>query len=410
MMRLLLVAATTGYQTREFAQTAARLGVELVLATDRCEHLDDPWGDGAIPVRFEAPHDALPALEAAGPFTGVVALGDRTTFLAALYAGQAGLPFHSTAAVEAARSKFLSKERFRAAGLRQPAFQRFPAGMAPEEAARSVPFPCVLKPVALSGSRGVIRADDAAGFVSSFRRIAGLLEDPDIRRRKDEQDQFIQVESFIPGREFAIEGLMTHGRLKVLAIFDKPDPLDGPYFEETIYVTPSRHRTQEIVAAVERGVTALGLSHGPVHAEARLNSEGAYLLEIAARPIGGLCARALRFNGRISLEELVLRHALGEDVSAMEREPAASGVMMIPVPRAGVYRGVEGVEEARRLPGIEDVVISARQGQLLKMFPEASSYTGFLFSRADTSEAAEAVLRQAHALLRFDIAVELMRK
>ncbi|MDX1983864.1 MAG: ATP-grasp domain-containing protein [Bryobacteraceae bacterium] len=409
-MRLLLVAATTGYQTREFAQAAARLGVELVLATDRCEHLDDPWGDGAIAVRFEAPHDALPSLEAAGPFTGVVALGDRTTFLAALFAGQAGLPFHSTPAVEAARSKFLSKERFRAAGLRQPAFQRFPAGMAPDEAARSVPFPCVLKPMALSGSRGVIRADDAAGFVSSFRRIAGLLEDPDIRRRKDEQDQFIQVESFIPGREFAIEGLMTNGRLKVLAIFDKPDPLDGPYFEETIYVTPSRHRTEEIVAAVARGVTALGLSHGPVHAEVRVNSDGAYLLEIAARPIGGLCARALRFNGGISLEELVLRHALGEDVSAMEREPAASGVMMIPVPKAGVYRGVAGVEEARRLPGIEDVVISAKQGQLLKMFPEASSYTGFLFSRAATPEAAEAALREAHALLRFDIAVELMRK
>jgi biotin carboxylase len=409
-MRLLLFATTTGYQTREFAQAASRLGVEVALATDRCKTLDDPWGDGAIAVRFQSAHQSLAALEQAGRFDGVVALGDRTTFLAALYAERAGLPFHPPAAVEAAGSKFLSKERFRAAGLPQPAFQRFPADSNPAEAAAAAGYPCVLKPVALNGSRGVIRADDPAGFVSSFLRIAALLEDPEIRRMKKPANRFIQVESFIPGREFALEGLMTAGRLRTLAVFEKPDPLDGPYFEETIYVTPPREDTSAVVHAVERGVAALGLRHGPVHAEVRVNAEGAYLLEIAARPIGGLCARVLRFGGGMPLEELILRHAMGENTEGLDREPPAAGVMMIPVPKAGVFRGVEGVDEARRVAGIEDVIISAREGQLLRMFPESSSYPGFLFSRADSAEAAERALREAYLRLRFDIALELMRK
>jgi len=413
---LLLVATTTGYQTRVFAGTARRLGVPLTLATDRCHVLDDPWGDDAVAVRFEDPAGSLETLMGAhrgrGPFTGIAALGDRATFLAALFAERCGLLFHAPAAVEAARNKFLSKERFHAAGLPQPEYRRIPLSSDAVEVARQIAYPAVLKPLGLSASRGVIRADSPAEFLAAFRRIEKLLSDPDILRMRDDRDQYVQVESFIPGKEFAVEALVTKGRCRVLAVFDKPDPLDGPYFEETIYLTPSSHPAQVqrmLIAVLEGGIAALGLDHGPVHGEFRLNEQGAWVLEIAARPIGGLCAKVLRFQGGAPLEELILRHALGEDTSGWELMDAASGVMMIPVPKAGVFRGVSGVEEARAVTGIEDVLITAKDGQYMQPLPESNSYPGFLFARAESASEVERALREAHGRLRFDIAGELLK-
>jgi biotin carboxylase len=404
---LLLVATKAGYQARMFAAAAGALGVRCTLATDRCEHLEDPWGDHAVPVRFQDPIGSLPALHAAGPFDAVTAVGDRTTLLAALFAGQAGLPFHPPHAVEAARSKYRSKERFRAAGLLLPWYARYRLEEDPSE---TVKYPCVLKPLALSGSRGVIRADSPAEFRAALERIRRLLGEDEIRRMKDEQNEFVQVERFIPGQEFAIEGLVTGGNVRVLAIFDKPDPLDGPYFEETIYVTPSRQPItvqEEITRTVQLAAAALGLSHGPIHAEVRVNSEGVWILEVACRPIGGYCGRALRFDGGMTLEELILRHALGQDVSHVERESGSAGVMMIPVPKAGIFHGVSGLEEARAVPAIEDIIISAKAGQRLKSYPEANSYPGFLFARAAEPLQVELALRNAHRALRFEIMTEL---
>lgn len=398
MKRVLLFATTTGYQTRMFVQAAARAGLELTLATDRCEHLDDPWGDRAVAVRFDDPMGSLERIPKG--FDAAVAIGDVTTFLAALYAERAGLRFHGPAAVEAAGNKYLAKGRFRAAGLLVPQFQRFPVDACPVWD----DFPCVLKPLGMSGSRGVIRVDDRQQFVEAFERIAKLVMEPGLQNIA--REPFVQVERFIPGEEVAIEGLVTRGELKVLAVFDKPDPLDGPYFEETIYVTPSRKScVAEIVATVQRGVTALGLSDGPLHAEARVNGEGVWLLEIAGRPIGGLCAKALVFDDGMGLEELILRHACGEDVSGATREGQASGVMMIPIPRAGVYKGVRGVEAAQELA---EVVITAKEGQKLVGYPEASSYLGFLFAKAPEAAQVEAALRGAHARLQFEILTVLV--
>jgi biotin carboxylase len=408
--RILILAATTGYQTREFAQAARRMGAEPVLATDQCHRLDDPWGDGAITVRFHNASRYAGLLEANGPFDGVVALGDRPAFLAAVAAGRLGIPFHPPAAVEACGSKYLARERFRAAGLNVPAYFRVPLTADPKEAARRASFPCVLKPLGLSASRGVIRADDKARFAAAFERIGRLLASLEIRTRREEQDRFIQVEEFIPGREFALEGLVTGGALRTLALFDKPDPLDGPFFEETLYVTPSRQTPavqEQIVATVARAVAALGLTHGPVHAELRCNDRGVWMLEAAARPIGGLCARVLRFSGGVSLEELILRHAVGEDVSGCRLADSASGVMMIPIPREGVYQDVAGVDRARGIEGVEDVVISAERGQKLVALPEGSSYLGFIFARGQTPAGVESALRAAHALLEFRIATAL---
>ncbi len=410
MKRILILATTTGYQTREFAEAAHRVGAEPVLATDQCHRLDDPWGDGAITVRFHNTTRYAGLLEANGPFDGIVAVGDRPALLAAMAAERLRIPFHPPAAVEACRSKFLSRERFRAAGLPVPAYVRLPLAADPAEAARRTLFPCVLKPLGLSASRGVIRADDATEFIAAFERIKKLLSTVEIRMRRDEQDRFIQVEEFIPGREFAIEGMVTGGVLRTLALFDKPDPLDGPFFEETIYVTPSREAAavqEEILAAAQRAVQALGLTHGPVHAELRYNDRGVWMLEAAPRPIGGLCSRALSFEGGVSLEELILRHSLGEDVSGWRLESPASGVMMIPIPRAGVYEGVAGLERARGVEGIEDVVITAEPGQKLEPLPEGSSYLGFIFARGRAPDEVERALRAAHALLEFRIATAL---
>ena len=223
-------------------------------------------------------------------------------------------------------------------------------------------------------------------------------------------ERYLQVESYIEGREFAVEGLVTEGRFQALAIFDKPDPLEGPFFEETLYVTPSREPAavqQELLETTGRAVRALGLRHGPVHAELRYNREGAWMLEAAARPIGGLCAKVLRFEPDVPLEELILRHALGEDVAEARLADPASGVMMIPIPKDGLFESVEGVERARAIAGIEDVLITAKEGQRLIPLPEGASYLGFIFARGDTAREVELALRQSHAELRFTIATAL---
>jgi Biotin carboxylase len=261
-----------------------------------------------------------------------------------------------------------------------------------------------LKPTFLAASRGVIRANNSEELAAAWERINRLLDDPEVAAKGGGAAREILVEDFISGSEVALEGLLRQGELKVLALFDKPDPLEGPYFEETIYVTPSRlgGQMQERIAQVaSHGALALGLRDGPVHAELRVNESGPWLIEMAARSIGGLCSRTLRFGTGMSLEELILRHALRKEMPEPERERRAAGVMMIPIPRAGVLEEVRGLPEARAVPDIEDVTISAHIGQTLVPLPEGSRYPGFIFSRAATPERAEAALREAHALLEF---------
>jgi len=259
----------------------------------------------------------------------------------------------------------------------------------------------------------VIRANNETEFVAAFDRIRAMLRRaPDLRVQQEEQHHWLHVERYIEGREFALEGIVTHGKLRVLAIFDKPDPLDGPFFEETIYVAPSREDAavqSEIVDAAGRAVRVLGLRHGPVHAEMRVNREGVWMLETAARPIGGLCARALRFRGKpeLTLEELILRHALGEEIDEAELAGPACGVMMIPIPKGGIYESAEGVERAAAVAGIDDVVITATPGQKMLQLPEGSSYLGFIFARGKTPNAVEESLRRSHIELQFHIATAL---
>jgi hypothetical protein len=436
--RVLVLATTTGYQTRAFGDAAQRIGAELVFATDRCHLIEDPWQDAAIPIRFYDEDASVAAiLEAAAvrPLDGLLVVGDRPTVIGARVAERLGLPWHPPAGAEAARHKQLTRERLRDAGLPVPWFvsvalgsQLSAVGEPPAPSPHPLSYPCVVKPVALSGSRGVMRADDSGGLAAAFERLRALMRQPEVRAERNDAHAFALIEGFIPGREYALEGVMHRGALQVLAIFDKPDPLDGPFFEETIYLTPSAasgDTQRAIVDGVRRAAHALGLSHGPIHAECRVNGDGVFVLEVAARPIGGLCARALRFGVRSGfsrfpqncgnrenpdltpLEDLLLRHALGEDPAPYQREEAASGVMMIPIPRRGILRHVEGVDEARAVDGIEEIHITAKPDQLLVPLPEGASYLGFIFARAARPALVEQALRAAHARLVFSIDPEL---
>ena len=434
--RLLLFTSKLGYQTRSFAEAAQKLGAELVFVTDRCGQLDDPWGDHAIPVHFERPEAAAAAvLEAlrGQALDGVLALGDRPGLAAAYAARGLGVLHNHPASVEACRSKQRMREVFREAGLRVPWFRALPHTPAPEPALAGITFPCVLKPLSLSASTGVIRANSREEFLAAAERIRRLLESPEMQATHEPHLDRILVEGYIPGREVSVEGLLSEGILRVLAIFDKPDPLEGPFFEETIYVTPSRLTADEqraIARGAQEAVRALGLVHGPVHVELRVNDDGVWPLEVAPRPIGGLCSRALRFQPdaaaepifftgdreavnctrdreAVNLEELLLRHALGLPGGAWPRERAASGVMMIPVPKSGVLEKVEGEEAALATPGITELHITARLHDYIAAWPEGSSYLGFLFARGETPAGVEAALRQAHARLRFTLAPRL---
>lgn len=395
---------------------ARQVGAELTVASDRPSTFQGANPTGLLTLDFQHPDraaDEARAFAGATPIAGVVGVDDDSAIVAAAIAERLQLRGNAVQAAVAARDKHRQRRLLAEAGVPVP---RFELHVLDEDAAQlssRVRYPCVLKPLRLSASRGVIRADDAAGFVTALARLRAILAEPDAAACGEPARQFL-IEEFVPGYEVALEGLVVEGRLRVLALFDKPDPLDGPYFEETIYVVPSRHPAAEqaaVAAVAQAAVTAVGLADGPVHAELRCNDRGPWLIELAARPIGGRCGAVLRFGMRdagrgmreVTLEELIVRHALGMELGTLEREAAAAGVMMIPIPGAGggVLREVRGVAAAKAVPLVEDVQITAHPGERLVPFPEGSRYPGFIFARGDAPAAVEAALRRAHGLVEF---------
>ncbi len=410
MPRVLLLLAKRSYRAEAFLEAARRLDLDVVVGSDHRQALADLVPGAGLELSLADPHAGARAVAdfaRAHPLDAILAAEDDGAVVAAAASAALGLPHNPVEAIQAARYKHRMRERLAEAGLPSPGFRVASVEDDPESVAEGTPFPCVVKPVFLAASRGVIRADDPAAFGEAFRRVARLLREPEVVELGGPLARLILIEEYVPGTEVAVEGLLTGGRLSVLAVFDKPEPLVGPFFEETIYLTPSRlpeEAQREVTACVGRTAQALGLVTGPVHAELRWNEAGPWILEIAPRSIGGLCSRVLRFGeGRIPLEELLLRHALGMDVAELEREKPAAGVMMIPIPRAGVLRDVRGLAEAQAVAGIDSVVISIPTGQEVVPLPEGSRYLGFLFARAEAPERVEAALRGAHRQLHFEI-------
>ena len=406
--RLLLLLPTRTYRTEDFIDAARTLGVDLVCASEKPSTLEALAPDSLLTLDFVDAADAAARVaewSAGRPLAAVVGVDDVTAAAAAAIAERLGLRASAPAAVAAARDKFQMRQCLAAAGLPVPRFRRIALGENPVLAARGVAFPCVLKPLTLSASRGVIRANTTEQFVVAFKRIAALLARDDVAVTGDAA-RYLLAEEYVPGLEVALEGLLIGGTLHVLALFDKPDPLEGPFFEETIYVTPSRlpERVQRAIRATTAAAcAALGLTEGPVHAELRVNDDGPWVLEVAARSIGGLCSRTLRFGTGMTLEEIILRHALGWTIDTLERERPAAGVMMIPIPKAGVLNNVQGLREAKATRLVEDVVISAHVGQEVVPLPEGWQYLGFIFARGDAPADVEDALRIAHSRLRFGI-------
>jgi biotin carboxylase len=406
---LMLLVSTTGYTGDAFLESARRLGVPTLVGSDRCHVLSAEWPlEGRVTLDFRHPDQAVGQLVEASrerSIGAIVPTSEVTARIAALASEKLGLRHNPFSAANAAANKRVMREMLERAGVPAPRARTFPAESHPDQVADQVTFPCVLKPLLLSGSRGVIRADDRGSFCVAFSRLARLLDSPELLELDRIDSRRILVEPFVPGPEVAVEGLLTTAggttSFRTLAIFDKPDPLDGPFFEETIYVTPSRHSREiqaNIDAATEAAARAMGLTDGAVHAELRVSPTGIQVIEVAARTIGGLCSRALRFGTTTSLEEIIIRHAMDLPVATTEREGIAAGVMMIPIPRAGILEDVRGIEEAKAVAGVEDVVITALDRRLVPL-PEGKAYLGFIFARGETPAFVEEALRAAHRCL-----------
>lgn len=400
--RIMLLTTVRSYRLEAFLTAASRLGVEIITGVDWPDELANQW-PAALPLRFDDIEEStqrIVAYSETHPLSAVLAVDDSGSLLAAAAGKALGLPHNDPIAAEAARDKWVMRRRLRDSDVNVPWFRLFSTADDPSEVVALSPYPCVVKPVNLNGSRGVMRADSAEELTVAIRRLATLIG------RDSAEPRPYLIEGFVPGFEVALEGILVDGVLTVLALFDKPDPLDGPFFEETIYTTPSRLpvETQKMIEeTTAAAASALGLRVGPIHAEMRVNDEGVWILEIAGRSIGGLCSQILRFGVGDTLEELIVRQAAGLPLGDTHRSDRAAGVMMIPIPHGGMFRGVRGYEEASAVPLVTGIEITARENYPIVPLPEGDSYLGFIFARGETPEKVEAALRKAHSRLSFSI-------
>ena len=405
MARLLLLIPTTSYRVKDFLAAAYKANVAVTVGSDAENVLSEFASSGTLWVNFEDLEGGVKTILAFNqehPVNSIIAVDEPSSLLAAKASEQLKLPHNTFESVKTATNKNLFRKAIKDAGLPGPIFTVLKSGQEKEKFEDVIEYPCVLKPISQSASRGVIRVNNRSEFISAYDRVTKIVPDEDII-----------AEEFLPGQEVSVEGILINGRLTTLAIFDKPDPLDGPFFEETIYVTWSRH-SDEVQGAlhnmVEQAAAAIGLKEGPVHAELRLrpsesfiNEQGPWVIELAARSIGGLCSRSLIFEGGGTLEELIIAHALGRPISSTEREKQASGVMMIPIPKSGIFKSTRGELAARSVKNITDVEISIKSGAKVIPLPEGNQYLGFIFAKGNSPNAVELALREAHKCLTFEI-------
>ena len=409
---VLLLIPSHSYRTSDFMRAASDLDISVIVGIDT-EFIINADQQNVIALNFSDPEEAAEAISEFRPdisLDAILAVDDAGTLVAAKASHMLELPHNSVSSVELTRDKYALRVALSRSKLPSPGYKLFEATQSPDELehiADSIEYPVVLKPRGLSGSQGVIRANTSIEFIDGFNRINKILM---LESSRDECDAdlltTILVEDYVPGPEFAIEGVLDKGNLTVLALFDKPDPLVGPFFEETIYVTPTSYPDDvqsQIISTVQSACGALGLTHGPVHAEVRLDGDKVFLIDLAGRSIGGQCARTLSFGSGLSLEEIILTHAVGDDINQLNRESSAAGVMMIPIPAAGIFQKVSGVDKAEKISGIESVSIVPTSGDELIPLPDGNEYLGFIFAKGTTAQIVEKSLREAHNQLDFQI-------
>jgi len=400
----MLLLPTTTYRTEAFLAAASRLDVDVTVASERPSTLQHLNPAALVTLDFSDPQaaaDQVVQFSEEFPIDAVVPVDSQVVVAAAAICAALGLRHNSVQSATAAQDKHLMRQLFAQADVASPGFTLCSLDEDRTARAERVEYPCVVKPLALAASQGVIRADDPAEFVAAVDRLEAILEYQDGKPPRE-----FLVEQFVEGPEVALEGILTAGKLRVLALFDKPDQLDGPFFEETIYLAPSQLASdlqERIAGTAEQAATALGLSDGPIHAELRLSGDGPVVIEVNARSIGGLCSRLLRFGSGLSLEELIIMHAIDQEVELPDRQSQAAGVMMLPIPAKGRLEEVRGLDDAKEVVGIEELTITAHLGQQLVPLPEGSQYLGFLFARADSPEQVEQALREAQRRLEFRI-------
>ena len=408
MPRLLILVPTASYRAGAFVRAAQQLEVDITLASEKPSSLSQYHPTDLITLDFDDPQQSAAAMKVfveSHPINAVVGVDDQVTVAASAIAAHLKLPHNPVESAHTTRNKLEMRTRLSNAGVSVPRFQAISVIEEPRAAADTTDYPVVLKPLMMAASRGVIRADTPDAFVAAFQKIAEIIVASDAPTDSASRNSIL-VEQYVPGWEVAVEGILTNGRLNVFAIFDKPDPLQGPYFPETIYVTPSRlpRATQTAIEAMtQAAVNAIGLRHGPIHAEIRGVDNHLWFIEIAARSIGGYCSKVLRFEGEYSLEDVIVRHALDPEFTLPDRLQEAAGVMMLQAPRSGRFKEALGLDDARNTPRVDEVIISAHTGQTLIPLPEGFLYLGFIFARAESPEKVEAALRAAYNELEFVI-------
>ena len=402
---ILFIAPPQSYRIAPYLKAAKELDCDLTIASMGEYSLVSPIAEG-IHIDFADHEAALARLKEhhqQHPFNAVIGGDDLAVELASRLANELGLAHNSPQASLLTRRKDLARAHLQQAGVAVPAHSLIDLTRPLAIQLEQLHYPCVLKPLAMSMSRGVIRVDNTEQAQQACARIESIIQEALV----EEEQQKILAEQYIDGEEIAYEGLLTNGELKTLLFFDKPEPLTGPYFEESYYITPSRQDKdiqQRVYEVVKAACDSYGLVTGPVHAELRVDEDGkVWVLEVAARTIGGECARLVELATEQSLEKLVLSNALSQLHSLPELKGAA-GVLMIPTTQAGVLRRVEGVMAAQNVEGIKEVVLSVREGHQLVPLPEGSSYLGFMYGLAETPEQVEQALREAHAKLNVVIA------
>jgi biotin carboxylase len=398
MPRAVVILPSTTYRADDFVKAAEALGIDLVVVSEQPPPFD--MGDRYVRVDCSDPHAAAELVAALGDevaLDGVVAADDGGVLIAAIVGSKLGLHANHPDAAAATRDKEVQRRRFETAEVPQPRFAVVTPGTSGVEGAVAVGFPLVVKPTTRSASQGVVRATDVDELRHRIHQVRDIVG----------EGETLLLEEFMEGAEVAVEGLMVGGELTVLTIFDKPDTSDGPTFAETILVTPSRHSDEdqtEMTRVAAAAVRALGITHGPVHVELKVDNGSVGVIEVAARSIGGLCSRSLNFGLMgTTLESLILRNAIGLDKPELRRESLASGVLMIPVPRSGILGAISGVETAREIPGVTGIDLMVQPGSIVLAPPEGDRYLGFVFARGETPEAVESALRTAMSTITVEV-------